>query len=193
MAEEPPVRKGMACPRCGRPIDWVGRQVIRGRVYYYAVHVSYENGRKRLSKCYLGPRDYDYVSRQHSDMGMALKGMVYEAINSPASRFRDYVAGIVDKLSGDAASGSLNLGQARDWARAAREAGQRLLRLADGLEDYARRLEAEGKAEEKAGADAKGEGEARAGPLTAEDIDRELKEVLKELKASHQMAEGGGA
>jgi hypothetical protein len=171
--EEPPVRKGMACPRCGRPIDWVGRQIVRGRVYYYAVHVSYENGRKRLSKCYLGPRDYDYVSRQHSDIGMALKGMVYEAINSPASRFRDYVAGIVDKLSGDAASGALNLGQARDWARAAREAGQLLLRLADGLEGYARRLEAEGKAEEKAGAVAKGEGEARAapapaGPLTAE-------------------------
>ena len=68
---------------------------------------------------------------------------------------------------------ALNLGQARDWARAAREAGQLLLRLADGLEGYARRLEAEGKAEEKAGAVAKGEGEARAapapaGPLTAE-------------------------
>lgn len=53
----------------------------KGRKYYYAVHYegySRVNGkvRRKLRKCYLGPRAYEYVSRMHSDIGLSLHGFM---------------------------------------------------------------------------------------------------------------------
>jgi len=54
------------CPRCFKDISWIEERVRKGRKYYYAVHYegySRVDGRvrRRIKKCYLGPRVYEYV------------------------------------------------------------------------------------------------------------------------------------
>jgi len=71
------------CPRCGAEISWIESQDKGGRVYYYAVHyLGYSKSgskvRKKIRKCYLGPEEYVYVSRLHSDLGLKFKGAVIE-------------------------------------------------------------------------------------------------------------------
>ena len=72
------LRPGDTCPRCGQPISFVERRVIRGHVYYYATHVAVVDGRKRFRKCYLGAEQYTYVTGQHADLGLQIKGMIQE-------------------------------------------------------------------------------------------------------------------
>jgi hypothetical protein len=54
-----PRRGARICPRCGEPISYVERHRRGERIYYYAVHEYYANG-KRVArrKCYLGPEVY---------------------------------------------------------------------------------------------------------------------------------------
>ena len=71
------------CPRCGLPFNWVETQDKGGRTYYYAVHyMGYSKVgskiKKKIRKCYLGPEEYEYVSRLHSDLGLKLEGAVVE-------------------------------------------------------------------------------------------------------------------
>ena len=71
------------CPRCGAEISWIETQKKKDRVYYYAVHYTgYDKVgskvRKKVRKCYLGPEEYEYVSRLHSDLGLKLEGAVVE-------------------------------------------------------------------------------------------------------------------
>jgi hypothetical protein len=80
-----------------------------------------EDGRRKITKCYLGPDKYTYATKQHSDMGIELKGMAYEA-RSPGSRLIDYINGLASKLSAEVESGALDLEQARGWLRG-REGG----------------------------------------------------------------------
>ena len=64
------------CPRCGRPIDWVEYNQVRGRdgvvrTYVYAVHetIIEVGGKKRRQrkKCYLGPvEDYVHATTTHT-------------------------------------------------------------------------------------------------------------------------------
>jgi hypothetical protein len=136
------VRAGEPCPKCGRVIDWVERRVVNGHVHMYAAHVSVVDGKKRITKCYLGPDRYTNATKLHSDMGIELKGMAYEA-GGPGSRLTDYINGLASKLSAEVESGSLDLEQARGWLRAVREAAARLQSLADRLEGYVRQLEAQ--------------------------------------------------
>jgi len=64
------------CPRCGAPYSWIERRESGGRVYYYAVHVYKDSsGKRRVKKCYLGPEEYEYVSRLHAKEGLTLKGL----------------------------------------------------------------------------------------------------------------------
>jgi len=65
------------CPRCGAPYSWIERRESKGNVYYYAVHVykDPESGKRRVKKCYLGPEEYEYVSRLHIKEGLTLKGL----------------------------------------------------------------------------------------------------------------------
>jgi len=70
-----------ACPRCGSSISWVEKQRKGGRIYYVAVHyLGYvrvgDRVRKQVRKCYLGPEEYDYVTRLHQDVGLTLEGAV---------------------------------------------------------------------------------------------------------------------
>jgi hypothetical protein len=193
-------KRGDRCPICGLPIDWVERRVVNGHVYYYAWHVIEENGRRRRRKCYLGAERYDYVSRKHSDLGVALRGMAY----GPAQRLAEYVSSAIDRLSAQLEGGALDLEQARQWLRAVREAEGRLHALADRLEGYVRQLEAQ-----EAGAAAlaaPNETVAKAQPLeappvasqaqttqpqlTPEDIDRQVKELLGTLKGEVRRAQG---
>ena len=69
------------CPRCGGGISWIETQKKKDRVYYYAVHYTgYDKVgskvRKKVRKCYLGPEEYEYVSRLHSDLGLKFKGAI---------------------------------------------------------------------------------------------------------------------
>ena len=199
MSEGVPYRRGDRCPICRLPIDWVERRVVNGHVYYYAWHVIEENG-KRRRKCYLGAERYDYVSRKHSDLGVALRGMAY----GPAQRLAEYVSSAIDRLSAQLEGGALDLEQARQWLRAVREAEGRLHALADRLEGYVRQLEAQ-----EAGAAAlaaPNETVVRPQPLeapptvsqaqttqaqpTPEDIDRQVKELLGTLKGEFRRAQG---
>jgi len=200
LSEGVPYRRGDRCPICGLPIDWVERRVVNGHVYYYAWHVIEENGKRRRKKCYLGAERYDYVSRKHSDLGVALRGMAY----GPAQRLAEYVSSAIDRLSDQLEGGALDLEQARQWLRAVREAEERLHALADRLEGYVRQTEAQ-----EAGAAAlaaPNETVARPQPLeapptvpqaqttqpqpTPEDIDRQVKELLGTLKGEVRRAQG---
>jgi hypothetical protein len=194
----------MPCPKCGRVIDWVERRVVNGHVYIYAAHVSVVNGKRKITKCYLGPERYTYATKTHSDMGMELKGMAYEIDGGRGSRFLDYINDLANKLSAEVESGALDLEQARQWLRAVREATARLQSLADRLEGYVRQTEAQ-----EAGAAAlaaPNETVAKAQPLeapptvsqaqttqpqlTPEDIDRQVKELLGTLKGEVRRAQG---
>jgi hypothetical protein len=194
----------MPCPKCGRVIDWVERRVVNGHVYVYAAHVSVVNGKRKITKCYLGPDRYTYATKTHSDMGIELKGMAYEIDGGPGSRFLDYINDLANKLTVQAQGGALDLERARQWLRAVREAEARLQSLADRLEGYVRQLEAQ-----EAGAAAlaaPNETVAKAQPLeappvapqaqttqaqlTPEDIDREVKELLGTLKGEVRRAQG---
>jgi len=165
LSEERIPKRGDRCHVCGLPIDWVEKRVRNGHVYYYAWHViADENGQKRRKKCYLGADRYDYVTRKNSDLGTTFRGMAY----GEADRFSEYFNSALDKLSVKVQSGTLELEEAREWLRAFRDTIARLERFTATLEEYARRLEAEGKAEEKAGADAlaaPNETAAKAQPL----------------------------
>jgi hypothetical protein len=133
----------MPCPKCGRVIDWVERRVVNGHVYIYAAHVSVVNGKRKITKCYLGPERYTYATKTHSDMGIELKGMAYEIDGGRGSRFLDYINDLANKLGAEVESGALDLEQARQWLRAVREATERLQSLADRLEGYVRQTEAQ--------------------------------------------------
>jgi len=198
------LRAGMPCPKCGRVIDWVERRVRNGHVYVYAAHVSVVNGKRKITKCYLGPERYTYATKTHSDMGIELKGMAYEIDGGRGSRLLDYINDLASKLGAEVEGGALDLERARQWLRAVREATERLQSLADRLEGYVRQLEAQ-----EAGAAAlaaPNETVAKAQPLeapqvttqaqttqpqqTPEDIDRELKELLEAVKGEVRRAQG---
>ena len=176
MSEERIPKRGDRCPVCGLPIDWVERRVVNGHIYYYAWHViTNENGQKRRKKCYLGAERYDYVSRKNVDLGTIFRGMAYD----PAQRLAEYVNGALDKLSVKVQSDTLELEEAREWLRAFRDVIARLERFTATLEEHVRRLEATAEA-----VNAAAPRPQAASTQGTEDIDRELKEVLKELKAS---------
>jgi len=162
-----------------------------------------EDGRRKITKCYLGPDKYTYATKLHSDMGMELKGMAYEA-GGPGSRLIDYINGLANKLSAEAEDGTLELERARSWLRAVREAAARFQSLADRLEGYVRQLEAQ-----EAGAAAlaaPNETVAKAQPLeapptvsqaqttqaqlTPEDIDREVRRIQETVKGEFRRAQG---
>ena len=66
-----------ACPRCGMPISWVYKRRAGEREYYYAVHYLGRSGERDVVKrCYLGPKEYAYVTATHEGLGLTLKGLV---------------------------------------------------------------------------------------------------------------------
>ncbi|AMD30729.1 hypothetical protein [Acidilobus sp. 7A] len=126
------LRPGDRCPRCGRPIDWVGQRVIRGHVYYYAVHEIEENGRKRTKQCYLGAKEYTYVVGQHADLGLQLKGLISELEGARAANYIVEIARAIEEQMG---GGSLPSRKAYALA----EAISKLCALYPKLREYAER------------------------------------------------------
>jgi len=88
------------CPRCFKDISWIEERVRKGRKYYYAVHYegySRVDGRvrRRIKKCYLGPRVYEYVSRMHSDIGLSLHGFM---VRDRFLKYLEMVSGCIPYL-----------------------------------------------------------------------------------------------
>lgn len=62
------------CPRCGLPYSYIERKRVRNREYFYAVHEIRGKGKRKRRKCYLGPREYLYVTSLHDDL--ILRGLI---------------------------------------------------------------------------------------------------------------------
>ena len=85
------------CPKCGQPISYIERQVKKSNTYYIAVHyLGYEklpNGkiRKIVKKCYLGPEDYIYVTKQHKFIlhGWIVKDREIEYLNKIITKLEE--------------------------------------------------------------------------------------------------------
>ena len=108
---------GGVCPRCGERYSYIDVRVRGGRVYYYAVHYYREGSRRRVRKCYLGPREYVYASLTHAREGLRFRGLV------DPMRVLDYLEAIVGFLE------RVGVPEPRR-----REAAERLRRLADRLD-----------------------------------------------------------
>jgi hypothetical protein len=63
------------CPRCNEPYSYVEKRVVHDRIYYYAVHVSIVNDKRKIKKCYLGAKEYYYVKKLHEDSELNLTGI----------------------------------------------------------------------------------------------------------------------
>jgi hypothetical protein len=143
------------CPRCGRPIDWVERRVLRrkGRdgkvhehIYFYAAHVSVVNGKKKIEKCYLGPERYTYASGLHAALGLQLKGLIEEVVEG-RPRMIDYLDNIAKAIEDKMANVQMS-------AYTAQQLADRLQGLVDRLRQYA---EERARAEKEATQGAKAE------------------------------------
>lgn len=71
------------CPLCSSP-GYVEIRKTRHNTYYYFVHEYYENGERRRKRCYLGPKDYKYVTIKHDFIlhGMPVLGREVEYLSS---------------------------------------------------------------------------------------------------------------
>jgi hypothetical protein len=78
------------CPRCGLPFKSLGKQVLRGNTYYYAIHFVRSEGRTIEWPCYLGPREYILVTKLHESEGLTLRGAI------ESERFVEYVREAVE-------------------------------------------------------------------------------------------------
>ena len=154
------------CPRCGRPIDYLERRVLRSKgrdgkvhehVYFYAWHyargpngeVIYERGKPKIGKkCYLGPAEYTYASGLHAALGLQLKGLIEEVVEG-RPRLVDYLDSIAKAIEDKMENVQMS-------AYTAQQLADRLQGLADRLRQYA---EERARAERKVGAtqDAKAE------------------------------------
>ncbi len=84
-----------ACPRCSRPYSYIKERKVNGRTYLYAVHCYRDDlGRRKISECYLGPKDYyEYVTRMHEKEGLILKGLIEQ------ERLLEYLDTIIEYIT----------------------------------------------------------------------------------------------
>jgi len=121
------------CPRCGQRFSYIERREARGREYFYAVHyfgyaVVDGKVKKKVKKCYLGPREYEYVEKLH-DLGLA--GLIDK------ERFKRYLEELLD---------SMEVGL-RELLELVRELATRALEEVEGVEPAkARELSEEARA-----------------------------------------------
>lgn len=98
------------CPRCGSKLSFIRETKIGSRSYYYGEH---RQDGKRWS-CYLGPRDYSYVTKTHLELAL---GRVPLILKGPLDRERilEYLGAILDQISGDQVLRSKAARMIRDW------------------------------------------------------------------------------
>jgi len=53
------------CPKCGAPYSYISREPRGNHYYYYAVHVTNQDGKRKTRKCYLSAETYVYASSQN--------------------------------------------------------------------------------------------------------------------------------
>lgn len=83
------------CPRCGQPYSYIESHRVGGKEYFYAVHYYREEGGKRRRKrCYLGPKEYDYVTMTHEREGLMFKGL------TESDRAITYLTALINSVSG---------------------------------------------------------------------------------------------
>jgi uncharacterized Zn finger protein (UPF0148 family) len=131
------LKAGDTCPKCGLPINWIERKKVNGHIYYVAAHVMRDNGKRVVKRCYLGAERYTYVTGQHLNLGIELKGMVQEAMGE--SRLAEYLRGVARAVESQLEDSKLAPAKAVEIAKAIEE----LQPLAAKLRHYA-----EAKAEE---------------------------------------------
>jgi len=93
--------------------------------------VAVVNGRKRFRKCYLGAEQYTYVTGQHADLGLQIKGMIQELQGEP--RLGGYLNALAEAIEARLRDGRLGRGEALELARSL----DRLAELARRLREYA--------------------------------------------------------
>jgi hypothetical protein len=135
------IREGEACPKCGLPVNWIEHRKSRGHVYLYAAHVIKENGQRKVKKCYLGAERYTYVSGQHRDLGIELKGSGKELEGEP--RILDYIAAMTKGLEAQLEAEKLSPSKALSLASSLEGLVPKLQRLVTELRDYAKARQAE--------------------------------------------------
>jgi hypothetical protein len=50
------------CPRCGQVGGYLWTRTVNERKYFYWVHESKVNGKRKVKRCYLGPQNYSHAS-----------------------------------------------------------------------------------------------------------------------------------
>jgi hypothetical protein len=133
------LKAGDTCPKCGLPIDWVERKKVNGHVYYVAAHVIRDSGKRAVKRCYLGAEKYTYVTGQHLNLGIELKGLAQEVMGEP--RLVEYLRGIAKSIQEQLEGDRLPPEKALEIARAVEE----LQPLVTKLRDYAKIKQEEAK------------------------------------------------
>jgi RNA polymerase-binding transcription factor DksA len=127
------------CPKCGQPIDWIERRVVRrkgrdGQVhehtYYYAWHfVRGPEGQRKAKKCYLGPDKYAYANVIQGKLGVQVKGLIQEVVEG-RPLIIDYLEDIAKAIEDRMAKGQMS-------AHTAQQLADRLQELTARLRQYA--------------------------------------------------------
>jgi len=109
----PEIGGSLVCRRCGRQVSWIEAKKKGDQVYYYAVHysgyVKDSSGkiRKKVTKCYLGPQEYVYVSKLHENLGLTLRGAIDSGRASQYLKvLKEYAKGVEIEIGGEVCSGS---------------------------------------------------------------------------------------
>jgi hypothetical protein len=84
------------CPKCGLPYSYIEERKVGNNVYYYAVHYSKTNGKRKKRYCYLGAKDYINVAKVHEDLGLSFHGQIEN------NRTIDYLRQILNYLKNEA-------------------------------------------------------------------------------------------
>jgi hypothetical protein len=84
------------CPRGEK--GYLEQRRKGSNVYYYAVHVSCGGGRRKVKKCYLGPKEYIAAERFNR---LNLSGL------ADRDRFKRYILKLLDTLKLQILNGSL--------------------------------------------------------------------------------------
>jgi hypothetical protein len=145
------------CPRCGRPIDYLERRVVRRRgkdgkvreqVYFIAWHyVRGPDGKRKVEKCYLGPEKYVHANRLLAAAGLHVKSLAQQLMEDRplvVSQLEELAKAIEEKMA-----------KAEMSSYTAQYLADRLQGLADRLRQYA---------EERAKEEARAKGEDLEAP-----------------------------
>jgi len=127
------------CPRCGRPIDYLERRVVRRKdkdgkvreqVYFIAWHyLRGPDGRRQIKKCYLGPERYVHANRVLATAGLQVKSLAQQLIEDKplvVSQLEDLAKVIEERMAKTEMS-----------AYTAQQLAGRLQELVDRLRQYA--------------------------------------------------------